>query len=166
LSDQRSPLVQFTLHSLMIAVAVAAVILYLARVFGDRLFFGLLPVLAALMGRFSRTLKPPDHRFTAREKITVGLSCLAAPSPRAALKLVWMMGPAASTGEHVQGFVILAAAGVAPWAIFLFSTWLLRVVATSMVESLPNRLIKFLLRQTGIVYDIELEEGAAEAVDL
>jgi hypothetical protein len=48
------------------------------------------------MGLGYRKLRPPDHRFTAREQIMVGVTCLAALSPAVALRLVWMMGPAAT----------------------------------------------------------------------
>ncbi len=108
----------------MVCVAIAALILYLGRFFEDRLFFGLLPVFTLLMARGYRTLKPPNHRYSPREQIMVGLACLAVLSPAIALRLAWMMGPAASTAQHVQGFFMLLAAGVAPLAIFLFCTWL------------------------------------------
>jgi hypothetical protein len=130
LNDHRSPTVQFTLRSLMIGVAIAAILVYLGRLFGDRLFFGLLPVVAALMGRGFRKLKPPEHRSTPREGIMVGLLCLAILSPAVALRLAWMMGPAASTKQHIEGFLMLLAAGVAPLAIFLFLIWLWRLVET------------------------------------
>jgi hypothetical protein len=48
----------------MLCVAIAAVFLYFGRFFGDRLFFGLLPVSAVLMARGYRRLKAPEHRFT------------------------------------------------------------------------------------------------------
>jgi hypothetical protein len=129
--QRQSPAIQFTIRTLMISVAIAALVFYLGRFFGDRLFFGLLPVISALMARGYRSLKPPGHRFTRWEAILVGLSCLAALSPVVALRLAWMMGPAATTVEHFQGFFILAAAGVSPLAIFLFSTWLVRLAGTS-----------------------------------
>jgi hypothetical protein len=111
----------------MVCVAIAALLLYLGRFFGDRLFFGLLPVLTLLMARGYRSLKPPGHRFTPRDQIMVGLSGLAVLAPAVALRLAWMMGPAASTAEHVKGFFIVLAAGVAPLTIFLFCTLLWRL---------------------------------------
>jgi hypothetical protein len=108
----------------MVCVAIAALLCYLGRFFGDRLFFGLLPIFSALVGWAFRKLRPPGYRFTPREQILADLTCLAVLSPVVALRLAWMMGPAASTLEHVQGFFILLAAGVAPLAIFLFIIWL------------------------------------------
>ena len=87
LASHRSPAIQFTLRSLMIGVAIAALLVYLGRLLGDRLFFGLLPVVAALMGVGYRKLKPTDHRSTPREGIMVGLLCLAILSPAVALRL-------------------------------------------------------------------------------
>jgi hypothetical protein len=125
--DHRSPAIQFTIRSLMISVPIAALLVYLGRFFGDRLFFGLLPVISALMARGFRALKPPDHRSTPREAILVGLLCLAVLSPAIALRLTWTMGPAASMTEHIQGFFMLLAAGVAPLAIFLVCILLWRL---------------------------------------
>jgi hypothetical protein len=48
----------------MLCVSVAALLLYLVRLFGDRVFFGLLPLGSVLIGRGVRRLKPPDHRFS------------------------------------------------------------------------------------------------------
>jgi hypothetical protein len=131
LPDHQSPVIQFTIRTLMITVGITALLCYLGRFFGDRLFFGLLPVISLLMARGYRALRPPDHRFTPWEAILVGLSCLAAVAPVVALRLAWMMGPAATTADHVQGFLILAAAGVTPLAIFLLSTWLVRLAGTT-----------------------------------
>jgi hypothetical protein len=127
LPDQRPPAIQFTLRSLMVCVAIAALLLYLVRLFGDRLFFGLLPIFSILIARGVQRLNPPDHRFSPRDQILVGLLCLAVLAPAIALRLSWMMGPAASTTEHIQGFFILLAAGVAPLAIFLVCTLLWRL---------------------------------------
>jgi hypothetical protein len=108
----------------MVCVAITALLCYLGRLFSDRLFFGLLPIFSALLARGLRRLRPPGYRFTPRDQILAGLTCLAVLSPAIALRLAWMMGPAASTLEHVQGFFILLAAGVAPLAIFLIMAWL------------------------------------------
>lgn len=139
MAEHPIPRIQFTLRSLMICVAVAALLMFLERYFGDRLFFGLLPVFAALLALGLRRLKPPGHHFSPREQIQAGLICLAAITPAAALRLVWMMGPAASTFEHIQGFLILVAAGAAPLAIFLFVTTLLRSVAPDPATFEPDR---------------------------
>ena len=120
----RSPAIQFSLRTLMLSVAIAALLLYLVRLFGDRLFFGLLPVVSVLIAWGYRKLKRPDHRFSPRDQILVGLLCVAVLSPAVALRLTWMMGPAASTLQHVQGSFILLAASLAPLAIFLFCTLL------------------------------------------
>jgi hypothetical protein len=108
----------------MVCVAIVALLCYLGRFFGDRLFFGLLPIFSALLARGLRMLRPPGHRFTPRDQILAGLTSLAVLSPAIALRLAWRMGPAASTLEHVQGFFMLLAAGVAPLAIFLIIIWL------------------------------------------
>jgi hypothetical protein len=108
----------------MVCVAIVALLCYLGRLFGDRLFFGLLPIFSALLARGLRRLRPSGHRFTPREQILAGLTCLAVLSPAVALRLAWMRGPAASTLEHVQVFFILLAAGVAPLAIFVIIIWL------------------------------------------
>jgi hypothetical protein len=127
LPDRQSPAIQFTLRSLMLCVAIAALLLYLVRLFGDRVFFGLLPLVSVLIGRGVRRLKPPDHRFSPRDQILVGLLCLAVLSPAIALRLTWMMGPGASVADHIEGFFMLLGAGVAPLAIFLACTLLWRL---------------------------------------
>jgi hypothetical protein len=114
----------------MVCVAIAALLCHLGRFFGDRLFFGLLPIFSALVGWAFRKLRPPGYRFTPREQILAGLTCLAVLSPVVALRLAWMRGPAASTLEHVQIFFVLLAAGVAPLAIFLFIIWLSTINGT------------------------------------
>ena len=118
----------------MICVAVAAVLLFLGRYVGERLFFGLVPVFAALIGSGLRRLKPSGHRFTPREAILAGLVSLAVVTPAVALQLVWMMGSTASTTDHIVGFLMLTGAGVAPLAVFLLILLVLRLVAPDPAE--------------------------------
>jgi hypothetical protein len=115
-----------SISGLMIAVAVVALLLFFEAYLGDRLFFGLLPVLAAIIGIGYRRLKPPDHRVTPSERIMVGLAALAILSPSVALRLAWMRGPSVGLSDRFMAFFIVLAAGVAPLSIFLLSAWLLR----------------------------------------
>ncbi len=118
---------RMTTAMLLAAVAVIAILLVFERYAGNRLFFGVLPALAALMGIGFKKLQPPGHRTTVWEMIVVGLVCFAILALAIALKMVAVLGPAVDASERARAFLILLAAGVAPLLVFLVSTWLLRL---------------------------------------
>jgi hypothetical protein len=117
-----------TIATLMAVVAAAAFLMYLLRSYGYRLLFGLLPVLPMLVGMGFRRLKPPGYRLTVQDGLMVGLANLAIVSAAMALLLAAMMGPVGAT-ERLKAFLIVVAAGVAPLAVFLISTGILRLVS-------------------------------------
>jgi hypothetical protein len=122
---------RFTIASLMILVAVIALLIYMVFVAPSWLFFGHLPVLAATIGTCYRKWKLKGCRPRPSECIMVGLAGLAMLMPLIGMRLALNLGPAVSVRDRVSAFLVLLAIGVIPLVVFLLAGVLVRAEGQS-----------------------------------
>ncbi len=121
---------RFTIASLMILVAVAALLIYMFGFAPLWLFFGLLPVLAAIM---TRAYRKHTHRATGLKKserlaaqTAVGLLALGTLTPVIGLRMASMIAPMATRLDMAMAFSIAIMLGAPSFLLGLFILWRLR----------------------------------------
>ncbi len=121
---------RFTIASLMILVAVVAVLIYMTLYAPLWLFFGQLPVLAVVIGGCYRMLKPGIQRqdTTGRrlKYSAVWFLTLAIFSLLSGLRMASMPLLGATMVDRMQILLICLGLGTSPLSVSLFFLWMSR----------------------------------------
>jgi hypothetical protein len=131
---------RFTIASLMILVAVLAVLIYMMLYSPPAVLCVLLPVQAAIIGRCYRKFGPYGEGLNPLRRVfnylVVAWLALAMLAPLIGLRMVLALelGPSATKIDQLSAFLTLLPFAVVPLLLSLYCLWLLRSERSSRKE--------------------------------